>query len=205
MTRRVLAISALAVAGLLSACGAATPATPAMPTAAPTAANTAVPIPTAMPSAAPVSLDPCALIPSDVASALAGASFGPGEEESTEGGGRMCTYGAQTANVFIVDVAQAPDVDTAKAYKAQFLADLEAKAQEMAAQGLETTEIPDFADGAVSASLNLTVGGATISGGAFGFLKGTIFVGFSDVVMGGSAPSAEALQAEAQSILDQLP
>jgi len=190
------------MAGLLSACSTATPAAP---TAAPTAASTAAPVAAPLLTAAPVSLDPCALIPSDVASALAGASFGAGEQGSTEGGGRTCTYGAQTTNVFIVDVAQAPDEDTAKAYKAQFLADLEAKAEEMAARGLETTELPDFADGAVTASLNLNVGGIAISGGAFGFVKGTIFVGFSDLVKGGAAPSAEALQAEAQSIADQLP
>jgi hypothetical protein len=167
--------------------------------------STAAPVLAPVLTAAPVDLDPCAIITSDVASTLAGASFGEGEEDSTPEGLKICTYGAQTTNVFTVDVAQAADTDSASAYKAQFEADLQANAQQLAAEGLTTTELPDFADGAVAASLDVSVGGITISGRAFGFLKGTIFVGFSDVVRGGTAPSLEAMQAEAQSIADQLP
>ena len=202
MTRRALGICTLTVAGLLSACGTATPATP---TPAPTAVSTAALVIAPLLTAAPVSLDPCTIITSDVASTLAGASFGAGEEGSTPDGLKICTYGAQTANVFTVDVVQAPDADSATAYKDQFLSDLQASAQQLAAEELQTTELTDFADGAVTASLNVNVGGMTISGSAFGFLKGTIFVGFSDIVQGGAAPSLEAMQAEAQTIADQLP
>jgi hypothetical protein len=47
--------------------------------------------------------------------------------------------------------------------------------------------------------------GETINGSAIGVLKGTIFFGFSDVVMGNAAPSSEALQSEAMTVIGRLP
>jgi len=88
------------------------------------------------------------LIDTQAASTFAGASFGPGVESTTSGGGRICTYGSETTNVFLVEVAQAPDVATAQAAKADFLATLEASAQQLASGGLNVTQLPNFADGA---------------------------------------------------------
>ncbi len=48
------------------------------------------------------------------ASALAGTSFGKGKEE-TSGNGKQCVYGAQTKNVFTVELGQSKDPATAGA------------------------------------------------------------------------------------------
>ena len=202
----------LAISALLAACGPATGAqTPTAtsvigsvpnPASVPTATNN----PNPKVAAPPTSLDPCQVITSQEASTLAGATFGAGVESTTsDGGGKICTYGANTTNVFMVEVAQAPDVATAQAEKAQFISDLEANMQQLAAGGLTVTELPNFADGATLGIANINVEGITINGGAIGVLKGTIFFGFSDLVRGGPAPTAAALQSEAQTILGQLP
>jgi hypothetical protein len=201
----------LALAALLSACTASTNNSTPTPTTVIAQINlpapTATPVPTNVEqvATAPASLDPCVLIDSQEASSYAGASFGPGEESTTPGGGKICTYGSETANVFMVEVAQAPDVATVKAEKADFLATLQANAQQLASGGLTVTELPAFADGATMGQLNTSVGGVAITGSAIGVLKGTIFFGFSDVVKGGAAPSPAAVQAEATTVLGRLP
>lgn len=201
MNRTTLGIFSLAIAGLLSACGAAT----ATPTAAPTPVDTPVPTSAPVQTSAPTALDPCTLLTTQEIASLAGTTFGAGEESTTPGGGKICTFGANTANVFMVEVAQAPDVATAQAYKKQFVADLEARLQQLASAGLKVTELPNFADGAVIGTLNLNIAGITINGSAMGVLKGTVFFGYSDVVKGGAAPTTEALQAEAQTVLGRMP
>ena len=171
--------------------------------------NTATPVPaTSVPGQATIKtqLDPCQLISSQEASALAGASFGNGVEDTTSGGLKTCTYSSQTTNVFTVDVVQAPDVNTAKADKAQFLADLQASLQQLTNEGLNITQEPNFADGAVLADVSVNGGGIIMNGSAIGFLKGTIFFGFSDIVVGGgAAPDAKALHSEATTVLGRLP
>src|SRR5690242_18375456 len=67
------------------------------------------------PSGSPVALDPCVLVTASEASTLAGVTFASGTEGTTEGGSKTCAYGAKTANVFTVLVAQAPDAATAQA------------------------------------------------------------------------------------------
>jgi len=201
MNRRSIGACALVMAVLASACAGAA----SSPTSAPTPVNTPTATSAPQATATPTSLEPCDLIPSEEASALAGTTYAEGMEGTTPGGGKTCTYGAGTLNVFTVEVAQAPDVETAQAYKTQFVADLEAKLQELASTGITVTELPDFADGAVVGQATFTVAGTTINGSGFGFLKGTIFVGFSDVVVGGTAPTNEALQSEAETVLERLP
>jgi hypothetical protein len=209
LNRTTLGIAMLVFAAVLSACSPS-----ASPSIGPTAISTSVPsIPTSTPVAASAQqqfskqtlLDPCVLIDSQEASTFTGASYGTGTEGTTSGGGMTCTYGSETTNVFIVEVAQAPDVATAQADKVQFIDDLQAKLQQLASQGLNITELPNFADGATMAQVNLSIGGETISGSAMGFLKGAIFFGFSDEVKGGQAPSSAAVQAEAQTVLGRLP
>jgi len=223
LVRATLSSLMLALVVALSACSASTstpnsqatapaviaPQQTVLPTQSFTPTATSLPQPTA--TSAPqqplanTSLDPCLLIDSQEASSIAGTTFGQGVEGTTPGGLKSCTYGSQTQNVFTVDVAQAPDVNTAKADKDQFLSDLQASAQQLSDQGLKVTQVPNFADGAVIATANISSGGITVNGGAIGFLKGTIFFGFSDLVIGGPAPSTSALQSEAATVLSKLP
>ena len=118
---------------------------------------------------------------------------------------KTCIYGSQSANIFTVDVAQAADVATAQKYKDQFLADLQANLQQLSNQGLNVTQLPNFADGAVLASASISAQGTTFNGSAIGVLKGTIFFGFSDIVVGGAAPTSAALQSQATTVLGRLP
>jgi hypothetical protein len=195
------------------------PTATSQPAGIPTATNlpqpTATAIPTATkPPAAAVApqqqavntqLDPCVLVPSSEASSLAGTTFGQGVETSTPGGLKICTYGTQGTNIFTAEVIQAPDVATAQAAKEQFLTDLQASLQQITDQGINVTQLPDFADGAVLGQISFSGGGMSFNGSAMGFLKGTIFVGISDVVFNGPAPSSDALQAEATTVLGRLP
>ena len=57
-------------------------------------------------------LDPCQLVTQQEASQLAGTTFAAGKEEAISSASSMCTYGAQTLNVFTVLVAVAPDAAT---------------------------------------------------------------------------------------------
>jgi hypothetical protein len=179
-------------------------------TSAPLPTATSVPSPISTQASAPqpvasTSLDPGQLISIQEASDLTGASYGPCAESTTPEGLKTCTYGAQTSNIFTVEVAQAPDVATAQADKAQFLADLQASLQQLTDQGFNVVQLPNFADGAVTGQININAQGISVNGSAFGFLKGTTFVGFSSIVMGGAAPSTDALQAEATTVLGRLP
>jgi len=226
-TRTSLITGIVVITILLSACSSATStvnpaatqpvANALVQTAAPTEANTqpptSTPQDTAMPpaatsvpqQAATTQLDPCTLISSQEASTLTGASFGNGKEGTTPGGMKMCTYASQTKNVLVVSVIQAPDVETAKADEAQFLADIQANLQQLTNEGMNVTEVPNFADGAVSAEASVNAGGITFNGSAFGFLKGTIFFGFSDIDYGGTTPNSAAMQSEATTVLGKLP
>jgi hypothetical protein len=122
-------------------------------------------------------------------------------EGTTPGDGKTCTYGYQTSNVFAMEVAQIPDVATAKAYKTQFLVDLQANLKKQTNAGLNITELPNFADGATFAQASINAGGETINGSAIGVLKSTIFFGFSDIGVSITAPNSAALQSKANTVL----
>jgi hypothetical protein len=182
-----------------------------IPTAVNTPENTSTPTQapaataTSLPPAAATQLDPCVLINSETASALAGVTFGDGVDSTTPEGLKTCTYGSQTTNILIVDVVQAADVATAQAAKQQFLTDLQTNLAQLTSAGMNITQLPDFADGAVMANIDYNVGGISISGNAIGFLKGTVFFGFSDLALGGTAPTDKAMQDEATAVLGMLP
>jgi hypothetical protein len=205
---QTISISLLILAGLLSACTAT--ANPTQPTLAPSPTATTIPAPTATQAAASLpqtsgstSLDPCVLLDSNAAYNLTGVSFGAGVESTLDGGGKMCTYGANTSNVLMVEVGQAPDIATAQVYQANFLNDIQSGLAQFGNVPLQVTQITDFADGAISATLGQNI--INITGSAFGFRKGTIFFGFSDLVLGGQAPTLESMQAEAATVLGELP
>ncbi len=168
--------------------------------------------PSVAPSASPTALDPCVLVTSDEASQLAGATFGAGAEDTTAGGGRICTYGANTTNVFDVIVGQASSEAEAQAGKA----DAEAGILKLAAKGVKFTELAacsgqascppgTLADGAAYFVGSVTFSGVKVNGSAIYVLKGTTFFGFSDLVLSLPSPTAAALQAEAQVILGRIP
>jgi hypothetical protein len=199
-SRGTFVLSALAAAALLAACS--LPPNPATPPAGTPAATD-----TPQATATQTVLDPCQLITAEEASSLSGASYpsGSGLEETISSQSRSCTYGAQTTNVFYIEVIQAPDEATADAGQAQFLADLQGYTQQFPGVQLNVTKLPDFADGGVLAQASATVMGETFSGIAIGFRKGTVFFGFSDEVRDKPAPTVDAAKAEATAVLGRLP
>ena len=155
----------------------------------------------------PTAIDPCQLLTSDEASQLTGHTFGPGKEETLDSNAKICTYGANTKNVFMVELAIAPDVATAQAEEQAAEADVKANAAEMGAHGVKVTKLPGFAPGADAALVDATiqVQGHTIGGRAIYVLRGTTFFGFSDLVLDGAPPSAADVKDEAMTLLGRLP
>jgi hypothetical protein len=186
----------LATAALLAACS--LPPNPATPPAA---------TDTPQATATQTVLDPCQLITAEEASTLTGASYpsGSGLEETLSSQSRSCTYGANTTNVFYIEVVQAASEAEADAGQAQFLADLQGAAQQFPGVQLNITQLPDFADGGVLAVASASVAGETLNAIAIGFRKGTVFFGFSDEVRDNPAPTIDAATAEATAVLDRLP
>ena len=162
--------------------------------------------PSDLPSAVPTDIDPCQVITADEAGQLAGATFSAGKEEETSGHARICTYGANTTNVFMVLVAIAPDVATAKAAEKAAEQDLKDNAGSFGVP-FNVTKLPDFADNtdAVILDGSASLGGETISGRGMYLLRGTTFVGFNDLVRGKPAPSAADMKAEATTVLTRVP
>lgn len=166
--------------------------------------------PTATPSATAkaTTLDPCLLVTAAEASALSGASFGAGLEETTGGTGKRCTYGAQTTNVFFVQVATAAtasDAQTAWATEeAQADADLAAGFPAQASANVTKTDVSGLGDRAAVGTGSETIEGQTISGGVIYLLKGPNFLAFGDLTLA-TAPTAAALQAQAATSLDRMP
>jgi hypothetical protein len=213
----------LSIAGLAACTGATSPAptvgTPAVlgsPTVAPAPTVSATDVATSAepsdsgldgPTAVPTSIDPCQIIPAAEAGQLAGATFGPGKESTTEGNARICTYGASTLNVFTFEVAIAPDEATAQADEAAALADIDAEAAKLSSQGFTTTKLPGFAPGADAVLFVGTVdlGGTKVGGSAIYVLHGTTFFGFSDIALRQAPPTADTLTTEAMTVLGRLP
>lgn len=165
------------------------------------------------PSAAPsanVNLDPCQLVTQQEASQLAGATFGAGKPETISTGARMCTYGAQTPNVFMVEVAVASDAATAQAEWAQEEAKAQAGLQQLVAGAganvtLNAGDISlSGADRAAAATSNATIGGRTISISAIYVLKGPVFFMFSNLVLDKQAPTTAQMQQQAQTVLTRI-
>jgi hypothetical protein len=146
-------------------------------------------------------IDPCQLVTQDEASALAHASFGPGQEE---GGGvrKDCVYGAQTPNVLSVYVVQAASVGDAQAGWNQLLAEAKQGAGQAAGM-LQLSSDSTIGDRAEWVELGLAQ--IHISARGLAFQKGVVGVYVIDLVRGGSAPSLADMTAQAQTILGRLP
>ncbi len=186
------------------------------PSASPSAASPSPVASSAAPSASteasgvPVSVDPCQVVTQSEASKLAGVSFGAGKSETLSGGSKMCTYGAQTTDVFTVVVAQASSASAAQADFTQEEAKAQAELKKAIPAGvnvnlkLNDTSVPG-ADKAATATLKETFSGVTIEISAIYLLKGPTFLSFSDLTVGHSAPSASDLEAQAQTSVGRLP
>ncbi len=183
------------------------------PTTAPASSDgtaTEAPPESAGPSAVATDIDPCQLITSEEASQLTGVTFGAGKESVSDKNVRSCNYAAAGGNLFTVEVAVAPDVATAKAAEAAARADLQDQAGKSANIGLKVTELPDFAPDIESGIDAAMLEGSMTTPIQFGaramfVLKDTIFFGFDDVAVGGQPPSADAMKAQARTVLGKLP
>jgi len=157
-------------------------------------------------TAVATTLDPCQLVTAAEVSQLTGAPFpdGSGQESTTSGHAKICSYG-QEGTVFEVIVAVAPDVKTAQAGEQQ----AEAELQKAAANGLTVTELKGFADGVADAA-TLT-GSKTFAGQAFAatalyLLKGTTYLGMSDIgTLGAKVASVAQMEDQAKVTLARLP
>ena len=208
----------LIVAAALTAAAACTSSptvttSPTPPGSSPVAlvsAPAATPTGGASPSAVTTSLDPCQLVTAQEASSLAGASFGPGREETDSGGGKICVYGYQTLNVFIVLVALAPDAATAQADWALEESRAQAKLGQLTGYGsgtnIKLNDVSNLprADRAAVGSGSAVLSGRTIGISAIYVVKGATFFTFSDLVLGHAGPSISAMESQAQTVLTRL-
>jgi len=157
-------------------------------------------------TAVATTLDPCQLVTAAEVSQLTGVSFadGSGQESTTSGHAKLCSYG-QEGTVFEVIVAVAPDVKTAQAGEQQ----AEAELQKAAANGLTVTELKGFADGVADAATltgSKAFAGQTFAATALYLLKGTTYLGMSDIgTLGAKVASVAQMEDQAKVTLARLP
>jgi Protein of unknown function (DUF3558) len=205
MVRSARTVFGVAGAFLLVACGGSSTASTSPPPSASVTASASQQSPT------PVPLDPCQLVTSSEASSLTGATFAAGKEGTTsDGGGKTCSYGGQTANVFMVLVAQASDATTAQADWAQEEARAQAAINQAVPAGVSVNfTVADVsvtgADRAAVATGSTTISGVSVGITAVYLLKGAVFLTFSDLEVGHTPPTAAAMQAQAETSLTRLP
>jgi D-arabinose 1-dehydrogenase-like Zn-dependent alcohol dehydrogenase len=198
MAMRVLTFLALLA---LSACGGSNQAAGESPS--PTA-------PAQLTPSASANLDPCQLVTQQEASQLAGTTYAAGKRESISSASSICTYGAQTLNVFTVEVAVASDATTAQADWAQEEAKAQAGLQQLVAEagGSVSLNAGDIslpgADKAATAIATANISGQTLNISAIYVLKGAVFFTFADLVAGKQAPTASAMAAQAQTVLTRV-
>ena len=185
----------------------ASAATPAATSAATSPVASASPSPSQ--SGVATSLNPCQIVPADEASAVAGTTFGAGEEEPTGTGGERCVYGSETTNVFSVIVGQADSATDAEADYSQEEADAQSAITKQVPAGVklneQTQDVSGLGDRATVVSGSVSMGAESIAASAIYLLKGAVFLSFSDEVVGADAPTADALEAEATKALARLP
>jgi hypothetical protein len=175
------------------------PTQSAAPIAGGAAPTTAAPAPTSTTAAsAPVNLDPCQLVPQQEASTVAGASFGPGKLESENASSSRCTYGGNTKNVFLVIVARASSVAEAQAQRDEMRSEAEAQL----GGKLNVAKVPGVGDDAESITGHLSSLDVNVSG--LYVLKGTLGFALVDEVLGGAAPTTQALVDETNKVLSGI-
>ena len=201
------ASSTSSTTSVASTSAATSPASTSPASTSPTAAST--PAATTAQAVSQTSLDPCQLVTRAEASALASATFAAGKEEAFGGGGKGCVYGAQTLNVFTVEVAQASDPAAAQAAWSTEQARAQAALKQGAPAGapvtLKAAPLSGLGDRAATATATAKIAGQTISISGIYVLKGAVFFAFQDLVLGRAAPATGALRSEATTVLGRLP
>ena len=198
----ILAASAL-LAGALTGCTASNgPTGGPSPSGAALGAGPAAsgsPSPSAVPSrTSSTAIDPCALVTQSEASALTGASYGAGKEETDPGGSKRCIYGYQTKNVFEVIVVQAASVEQAQAEKDK----LRAEAEQQIGGQVDMSRLSGIGDDAEWLHAG-PIQGISVAG--LYVVKGTVGFALVDVVAGTAAPSQAAMTGQATTVLGRLP
>jgi hypothetical protein len=182
-------------------------ATP-LPSAPASSSGANQPSESALPTAIATDIDPCQLITADQASTLVGVKFGAGKESDNGKNVKICSYAGPGPNIFMVEVAVAPDVATAKAAEAAVQADIASTANEQGGMGLTVTQLPNFAANTDAAMLagQKSGGGLSIAARAMLVLRNATFFAFSDLAAGGGQPPSEqAMKDKANEILATLP
>ena len=158
------------------------------------------------PTAVPTAVDPCKLVTPAEVSALTGSTAAPPKATTTEGNGKLCSFGHGGAG-FTVIVAESPDAATAKKQEPDFKAQLEQLAAEAGITDAKLSELPNFEPGVDAAVISGSVSqaGQKISAISFFALKGAVLVALSDVAIGGSIPTSEAMQTQGKATLARLP
>jgi hypothetical protein len=148
-------------------------------------------------------------VPAAEASSVAGTTFAAGHEEPSGTDGKRCVYGSQTTNVFSVVVGQADTAADAQADYSQEEADARAAITKQVPSGVKfseyTQDVSGLADRATMVTGSVNLGAESIAASAIYLLKGAVFLSYSDVVVGSSAPTASALEAEASKALARVP
>lgn len=204
MTQKSLGFAAAAAILALTACGSTS-----------TAGGTATPSAPAKlspsPAGTPAAIDPCQVVTQSEASLLAGATYTTSKEETTSGGAKLCSYGAQTVNVFEVLVATAASPSAAQAAWDQEKSEATAELQKVAASSgvtftlnLSDTNLSG-ADRAAVGTFSASLSGHTLAGSAIYFLKGANFVAITDLVLDRTPPTTSAMEAQGQTSLGRLP
>ena len=179
------------------------PATPSA-SAAVSASAGATESQAAQATAVPTSVDPCQLVTAQEVSAITGATFTAGQASTAPNNVKACNYGQEGVD-FTVVASRAPDEATAKQDEADTKAELEQNAPGLP---YKLEELPGFAPGADAAvvSGSMSTGGGTYSGIAIYVLKGTDFIGITDIsTLGGQAPTSAQMQDLAKVALGRLP
>jgi Protein of unknown function (DUF3558) len=192
MFRKLTFVSMWMLLLVVSACGSPTTTSTGSPTPA-------SPSPQPSASAMPVSYDPCVLVTVQEASTLTGVNYGAGLEQPGNGE-KQCVYGYQTTDVFIVGIAQAPDLATAQADEAKARAFL----QKTAGSGLTFTQLQGVGDAAAVVQASKSANGTSLAICGIYVLKGTIFFFISDAAANHAVPNNAALQGEAMTVLSRL-
>lgn len=205
----VLALAACSSSSPSSGSGAANAAnaTTAASVSAPPTQAPATSAPPTTQAAAATAPDPCQMVTGTEASALAGASFGPGKKSN---GGSDCTYSSPTLRLVSVQAARANSAAEAQAYWAQEQAKLpdlmqrEAQAPAAVHLTIKVTPLSGFGDRAALISGSATLEGMTLAVNGMYLLKGATFVGFEAMAINHPAPTTAAVEAQAKTVLGRM-
>jgi hypothetical protein len=144
------------------------------------------------------------MVTSAEASAMAGASFGPGKKSNDSSD---CTYSSPTLRIVSVQTARGTSAAEADAYWSQEQARLPALlAREANAPNinLHVTPVSGFGDRAATVSGSVTIQGIALTVNGMYLLKGATFVGFEAMAINHPAPTTAAVEAQARTTLGRM-